>query len=156
MKKILFSLFLLPMLALSSCTNDIQSIDLSQITFDGISIGDDFEQIETDKYTPKDNASGSYNHNYEELRFSVDNGSIIEILASFNQVSISINGKEDCHSVDDIINTLGEDYNSSWYDKEQSLMQIRYSDKENGLQCVFVYDKNSNNLVWGIMQEVSV
>ena len=153
MKKLLVVLFVLTALSLSACGNEVQSVDLSQIVFDGVSIGDTFEQIETDKYTVSTRYPESDNtYNYEEWRISVDNDAITEIIASFGQVSISINGKEDCSSVDDIINILGENYNSSWYDKEQSLMQIQYFDKENGIQCVFVYDKNSNKLVWGIMQ----
>lgn len=91
-------------------------------------------------------------YNYEEWRISVDNDIITEITASFELVNISVNGKENCSSVDDIINILGKGYNSSWYDKEQGLMQIRYSDEESGIQCKFVYDKNSNNLVWAIVQ----
>lgn len=153
MKKLLVVLFVLTALSLSACGNEVQSVDLSQIVFDGVSIGDTFEQIETDKYTVSTRYPESDNtYNYEEWRISVDNGAITEIIASFGQVSISINGKEDCNSVDDVITVLGENYNSSWYDKEQSLMQIQYFDKENGIQCVFVYDKNSNKLVWGIMQ----
>lgn len=153
MKKLLIVLFALTVLSLSACGNEVQPIDLSQITFDGVSIGDIFEQIDTDKYSVSTRYPESDNtYNYEEWRISVDNDAITEIIASFGQVSISINGKEDCSSVDDVITVLGENYNSSWYDKEQSLMQIQYFDKENGIQCVFVYDKNSNKLVWGIMQ----
>lgn len=146
-------LLILTILALSACSNNVQSVDLSQITFDGVSVGNNFEQIEAEKYTPKSNVSNQYDYNYEEWRLSVENSTITEIMASFGQVSISINGKEDCSSIDDIINTLGENYNSSWYDKEQSLMQVQYFDNENGFQCSFVYNKNSNSLVWGIMRE---
>ena len=143
---------MLTILALSSCGSKVPSVDLSKVTFDGISVGDNFERIDTDKYTVKQNASTDYTYNYEEWRISVDNGAITEIMASFGQVSISINGKEDCSSVDDIIAVLGENHRSSWYDREQSLRQIQYFDKENGLRGTFVYDKNSNKLVWGIMQ----
>ena len=152
MRNLLGVLLIFTVLALSSCGNDVQSVDLSQVTFEGVSVGDNFEQIDTDKYTVKQNASSDYTYNYEEWRISVDNGAITEIMASFGQVSISINGKEDCRSVDDIISVLGENYRSSWYDREQSLRQIQYSDKENGIQCAFVYDKNSSDLVWAIVK----
>ena len=143
---------MLTILALSSCGSNVPSVDLSKVTFDGISVGDNFEQIDTDKYTVKQNASTDYTYNYEEWRISVDDSTITEMMASFGQVSISINGNEYCGSVDDIIAVLGENYRSSWYDREQSLRQIQYFDKENGLRGTFVYDKNSNKLVWGIMQ----
>lgn len=152
MKKLLVVLLVLIMLVLSACGSNVQSIDLSRITFDDVSIGDNFDQIETDKYITKTNLSTQYTYNYEEWRISVDQSVITEIMASFGQINISVNGKEDCRVADDIIDTLGEDYNSSWYDKEQSLMQLQYFDKENRLQCSFVYDKNSNRLVWVIMQ----
>ena len=152
MKKMFVALLALAVLVLSTCTKNIQSADLSHITFNGVSIGDNFEQINTDEYTVKQNVSNHYAYNFEEWRISIDNGIITDIMASFGQASISINGKENCGSIDEIIAILGEKYNSSWYDREQSLMQIQYSDKDNGIRCAFVYDKNSDNLVWGIMQ----
>lgn len=152
MKKLFIALLILTVLALSACNNKVQSVDLSQITFDGISIGDNFEQVETEKYTVKSNVSTQYTHNYEEWRLSVADGTITGIMASYGQVSISINGKEDWNSVGDVTNILGENYNSSWYDREQGLMQIQYFDEENEIQCAFVYGRNSNNLVWVIMQ----
>lgn len=154
MKQMLGLLLMLIVLALSSCGNNVQSVDLSQVTFEGVSVGGSFGLIDTDKYTVKQNASSDYTYNYEEWRISVDNGVITEIMASFGQVYISINGKEDCRSVDNIIAILGESYNSSWYDREQSLRQIQYFDEENGIQCTFVYDKNSSNLVWGIEKNI--
>lgn len=152
MKKMLVTLLASAMLILSACGSNVPSVDLSRITFDDVSIGDNFDQIETDKYITKTNLSTQYTYNYEEWRISVDQSVITEIMASFGQINISVNGKEDCRVADDIIDTLGEDYNSSWYDKEQSLMHLQYFDKENRLQCSFVYDKNSNRLVWVIMQ----
>ena len=145
-------LLLFTPLILSSCSSDIPSVDLSRITFGGVSVGDRFEQMKAAQYTEKTNASTHYNYNYEELSFSVDNEIISEIMASFGLANISVNGKMNCRSVDDIIAVLGKNYRSSWYDKEQSLMQIQYFDRENGLECAFVYDKNGGNLVWGIME----
>ena len=152
MKKPFVLFLILTMLTLSACGSNIQSTDLTNITFDGVSVGNSFEQVETDKYTPTTRYPESDNtYNYEEWRVSVTDNMITEITASFEQISISVDGKEGCHSVDDVINILGDSYNSSWYDKEQSLMQIQYSDIKNGLQCVFVYDKNSGGLIWGII-----
>ena len=154
MKKLLVLLFSLTILALSSCANTAQSVDLTQVTFEGVSVGDNFDQIDTEKYTVKQNASNDYTHNFEEWRISVDDNKIIQIMASFGQVRISINGCKEFHSVDDIIAVLGENYHSSWYDREQSLKQVQYFDEENEIQCTFVYDKNSSNLVWGIVKTV--
>lgn len=153
MKRLLFALSILTMFVLSACGSNIQSVDLSQIFFDGVSIGDSFEQIETDNYTPTTRYPEDDNtYSYEEWRIFVTDDTITEIIASFGQINILINGKEDCTSVNDIVSVLGENYNSSWYDKEQSLMQMQYSDKSNKIQCIFVYDKNSNNLIWGIIK----
>ena len=145
---------MLTMLSFSSCANKAQSVDLSQVSFEGLTIGDNLGQIDLDKYTEKHNVSDHYTYNFEEWRISVGNSAITEMMASFDQVSISVNGKEDCYTVDDIIDALGTSYRSSWYDREQSLMQLQYFDKEKGIQCSFIYDKNSNSLVWGIMQKV--
>ena len=122
------------------------------MTFDGVSVGDSFGQIETEKYTVKSNVPSQYTYNYEEWRLSVEDSTITAIMASFGQVSISINGNEDCSSVDNVINVLGDNFSSTWYDKEQGLMQLQYLDQENGIQCAFVYNKYSNDLVWGIVK----
>ena len=119
-------LVLLSAVGLSACSSNVQSTDLSKVKIDGISIGDSFDQVKTEKYTVKTNVSNHYTYNYEEWRLSVKDGIIIDILASFDQISVSINGKENCSTVDDIIKALGNNYNSSWYDKEQGLMQIQY------------------------------
>ena len=140
---------------LSGCGNSrtVQSVDLSRITFDGVSVGSSFEQVDPANYTIKTNVSNQYTYNFEEWSLSVDDGIITEIMASFGLVNISVNGKEGCYSIDDLTDILGERNKSSWFDKEQGLMQVQYFDPENELQCSFVYDKNGKNLVWGIMQE---
>lgn len=152
---VLIVLIALASTVLSACANrsSVQSVNLSGITFDGISTGSELDRIDLEKYTVKTNASDQYGYNFEELSFSVDNGLVTEIKASFGALSISINGKEDCASIDDVTGVLGESYQSSWYDREQGLIQVQYFDKENGIQCAFIYDKNGKNLVWGIIQE---
>ena len=68
------------------------SADLSQITFDGKTIGDTLEQAELAKYTPKTNLSSEYSHNYEEWRLTIADDKITEIMATFGEIEISING----------------------------------------------------------------
>ena len=152
LRKIFAVLLLLTFLPLSACSSDVPSTDLSQVAFDGITVGDPLELLETDRYTVKENVSDRYTYNFEECRVSEKNGIITELMATFGAMTVSINGTEDCHTVDDIIGVLGENYHSSWYDREQSLMQIQYSDREHRLECAFVYNKNSNSLVWAIMK----
>lgn len=53
----------------------------------------------------------------------------------------------------DIIDILGKEYHSSYYDEEQGLMQLRYRDKRHGIQCMFVYDRRTDLLVWGIAEK---
>ena len=151
MRKFFMVLLAVALLALTACENDVPSADLSRIAFDGVSVGDPLELLETDRYTVKENLSNQYTYNYEECRISAEGGIITGIMASFGQVTVSVNGTEDCRTANDIIGVLGENYRSSWYDREQSLMQIQYSDTEHGLECAFVYDKNANSLVWGII-----
>ena len=154
MKKVLTALFVLTMLLFAACGNDVPSVDLSQITFDGVTVGDDFNKIETEKYTPSDRYPESENlYAFEEWRVRVDGDLITEITASYPLIDISVNGKKDCFALEDVTNILGDGYVSSWYDREQSLMQIEYADKENALKCAFVYDKNGGNLVFAIMQK---
>ena len=154
MKRTLFTVLIaLIVFVFSACGTDIQSVDLSQITFDGVAVGDSIDQVETEKYTEKSNVKNDFTYNFEEWSLLAKDGTITEIKASFGEVTVSINETENCTSVDDITSALGENCKSSWYDKEQGLMQLEYSDKENGLKCSFVYDKNGNNIVWGIMQK---
>ena len=153
MRKCFILLLAVSLLALSACGNDVPSVDLSQIAFDGVTAGDPLELLDTDRYTVKENVSDRYTYNYEECRISADDGVITEIMATFGKMIISINEIEDFRTVDDIIGVLGENYRSSWYDREQSLMQVQYSDREHCLECAFVYDKSGNALVWGIMKK---
>ena len=122
--------------------------DLSQITFDGKTIGDTLEQTELAKYTPKTNLPSGYSHNYEEWRLTIADDKITEIMATFGEIEISINGKTNFTTIDDIISDLGWNYQSSWYDREQGLEQIEYTDEDNHLRAAFIYNKNSNQLVW--------
>ena len=148
---LLFSCLVFSML--SACGNSVPSVDLSEISFDEISVGDEFAQVETGRYHEKNSVSNQYTYNYEEWRLSVAEGVITEIMATFSQIDISINGRNDCSAVDDVTAVLGEDCTSSWYDREQSLMQLQYFDKEHGLQCSFIYNKHSETLVWAILQK---
>ena len=143
---------LLLIISLCACHKNIQSADLSHITFDGVSIGDRFDQVERSRYTVKSNVSDAYTYNYEEWRLSVEDGIITEIMASFGQICISVNGSENCRSIDDITKILGENHDWSWYDREQGLRQLQYVDEENGLQCSFAYAGNSKELVWVIVR----
>ena len=152
LKKLFPLLFLFLAAVFAACGSNVLSTNLSQITFDSVTVGDSLGQLDTSRYTVKENVSDRYTYNYEECRVSEQNGIITEIMATFGAMTVSINGTEDCHTVDDIIGVLGENYHSSWYDREQSLMQIRYSDRDHGLECAFVYNKNSSSLVWAIMK----
>lgn len=77
MKEIRFALIIIVLFALSSCAGDMQSIDLSHITFDGVSVGDSFCQIDTGKYTVSTRYPEADNaYNYEEWRITVDGGII--------------------------------------------------------------------------------
>ena len=152
MKKLFPLLFLFLATVFAACDSNVLSTNLSQITFDSVTVGDSLKQLDTSRYTVKENVSDRYTYNYEECRVSEQNGIITELMATFGAMTVSINGTEDCHTVDDIIGVLGENYHSSWYDREQSLMQIRYSDRDHGLECAFVYNKNSSSLVWAIMK----
>lgn len=157
MKAIKWSLFVwsvFTLLAFSSCADDMQSIDLSHITFDGVSVGDRFNRINTGNYTVSTRYPEDENtYNYEEWRISVDRGIITKITASFGAIHISVNGREDCDNIADIVRVLGEEYHASDYDAEQGLMQLRYRDKMHGIQCRFVFDKNTDLLVWGIAEK---
>ena len=119
------------LLALSSCADDMQSIDLSHITFDGISVGDCFNRVET----------GNYGINPLSGK------------RKYEAIDIAVNGKEDCDSIADIVRVLGTEYHSSDYDAEQGLMQLRYRDKTHGIQCRFVFNRNTDLLVWGIAEK---
>ena len=153
MKRLSILLPVFVILLFSACGGNILSVDLSQITFDGVSVGDSLEALDSNRYTVKENVSDRYTYNFEECRVSAEGGIITEIMATFGEMTISINGKEDYRTADDIIQVLGDNNCSSWYDREQSLMQIQYRDEEHGLECAFVYDKNGNSLVWGILKK---
>lgn len=140
----------------SACGQNISSVPLTEITLDGVVIGDNFENISTDKYTLSDRFPEQENTvNYEEWRITIKDGIITKIDADFEDITISINSYEECQTVDDVIAILGNSYISKWYDKEQKLRKIVYIDNENLLQAAIVYNSSDKQLVRVILERAS-
>lgn len=158
MKKIPFILLPILMIAFlfSACGQNISSVPLTGITLDGVVIGDNFENISTEKYTLSDRFPEQENTvNYEEWRITIEEGMIAKIDADFEDITVSINSYEECRTVDDVIAILGDSYISKWYDKEQKLRKIVYIDSENLLQATIVYNSSNKQLVRVLLERTS-
>lgn len=133
---------------------NIGTTDLSSISCDGIHILDDFEH--NNNYTPSDEFLEKENRiYYEECFFEIDENNLITLIhANFSDTDILINSNTNCKTVDDVIKTLGANYSSSWYDREQQLKQVVYVDHENNIKATFVYNTYENKLTWLILKKI--
>lgn len=155
-KYIFLFLFFILITNLSACS-DIPSTSLDGITFDGVIIGADLEEVSIDNYTLTDRFPEQDNTiNYEEWKITTnEDGKIVKIHANFSDIKIQINGNGDNQTIDDVIELLGENYTSGWYDADQQLKEVMYIDKNNLLQGMFIYSAIDKKLVWLIMEVIS-
>lgn len=130
-----------------------KSTDLSNISCAGMHIGDTFENTDNNAYSNEFSEKGDI-VKYENCHVKFDKNNTITLLqANFDDMNISINSKTYFRNVNDIIEILGSNYISNWYDREQRLKQVVYIDHENKLKASFVYDTFQDEMVWLILEE---
>lgn len=152
MKRIL-ALSAVIILLLGGC-NGVRSVDLSDVKFNGVAVGDSFSDIDLNEYTVTDRfPKGEGVHNFEEWRITEKKDKITDITADFEYIDISVNGVNDCKYVGDITAVLGKDYRKKMYDDEEDLSEIEYIDRKKNITCGFVYSQRDNSLVWAIMRK---
>lgn len=132
--------------------NTVKTTNLSDITVDGISIGDDISLLDFSNYTQTDDYDVDYKYRFDELMLDVDNETKISYIFSRfdeNKTNIMINNINKVKSIDDITQILGSNYYEKYYDREQLLKTHIYYDRINNVTAEFIYldfgDNNSNN-----------
>lgn len=153
-RNVFFSILASITMLLAACTGS-SPVDLTNITCDGISLGEKVEDIDVYNYTLSHRFPKKENTiTFEEWRITTDtdDNSVKRIFANFSSIEVSVNSKIYNGKVDDIITALGNSYTTDWYDREQRLKQVVYIDHDNRIQATFVYDNRSNHLVWTILQ----
>jgi hypothetical protein len=139
----------------TSCSK-AASADLSGIALDGAQIGDSLNDINVDKYTLSDRFPVKENTvNFEQWRVTTDeNSNITSMFAVCSEVELSIDSDTDYKMIDNVTNTLGG-ANETWYDREQNLKGITYTDRNYSLQATFVFDDRSKAIIWVILSRLS-
>lgn len=138
---LLYSVVVISTLVSACGHSNNHSTDLSLLRLDGITVGDNIEQIDKSKYAVSDRFPSDENTiSYEEWRITVDaDGSIEKIQASvYSEITLTI-GETICSTSKDVIDILGTNYEASTYDREQRLESIVYNDRSNNLQATFVF-----------------
>ncbi|WP_122639223.1 DUF3021 domain-containing protein [Romboutsia sp. Marseille-P6047] len=132
--------------------NSVKTSNLSKITVDGISIGEDVSLVDFENYTQTNENNSDYKYNFDELNLDVDNQNKVSyIFTRFdeNKTNIKINDINKVKSIDDITQILGSNYYEKYYDKEQQLKKHIYYDRINNVTAEFTYidfgDDNSDN-----------
>ena len=120
MKKI-FSLFglLFFVVLLTSCSNNLENTDLSNIKLDNMKIGDIISEKDLSKYNESDRYSKKTKYTFEEICIGVDDKEQINYLfARFDEdyIDININDKNNFKLIKDIENTLGNNFQDKEYD----------------------------------------
>ena len=143
-------------LTFSACSSKLPaSTNLTGVMLDGVTIGYTLDDIDSEKYTLSDRFPEQPGKvNYEEWKITADESDFItKIHANFSDIQISVNETSNLQTIDKVIDILGENYATSWYDREQHLKQAKYVDRENGLLCCFIYDSMNNQLIWLVMEK---
>lgn len=135
----------------------LRSTDLTKIKMDNISIDEDISNVDLSKYITDEKLDAStYNYNFDTLRLNVNsNGKINKIFINHSKHNLlNINGNSEFNNIYDIRNALGRYYKNLVFNKKQGLSCYRYIDKNSKIIARFVYDVNSNNLVYSIIEKM--
>ncbi len=131
----------------------IASTNLSNVFIDGIKTGDNIEEIDLTKYKVDNSLKSEENTlHYEQLSITFNNKIITKITGRVYQNDILTINNVKCKNTQDIINILGNEYSSGWYNIEQRLKNLIFYDYNNKLKVTFVYESTTNNLVWVIIE----
>lgn len=132
-----------------SIGKNITTTDLSDIKLDGISIREDISTVDLSKYAESDKYSGDYKYKFDNLVINTDNDEVIYLFAPFDSdIKITVNGKDAINIINDVIDILGNNYESSVYDREQHLSCYSYFDHVNKTRADFVYSDFDDTLVF--------
>ena len=153
MKRIILISVLLFALSACSAGTGIESTDLTDIAIDELQINQKLDTEGLNGYTESDRYSGDYKYKFEELIIDTDNDDRITYLfGRFDEIGISVSGKNDIVYVSETAEVLGDSYLEQVYDREQHLSQHTYFDKENGIKAEFIYSDFDGSLVWLVIR----
>lgn len=133
-----------------------RSTDLSKIKIDNISLGENISNVDLSKYIADETLDTStYNYNFDTLRLNVDsNGKINKIFINHSKHNLlNINDTSEFNSIYDIRDVLGRYYKDLIFDKQQGLNFYKYVDKDSKIIAKFVYNVDSNDLIYSIIEK---
>ena len=161
MRKTIFIVALLMILcSLTACflfdssqtvrSGDAQSTDLTTVDIAGLILGQNRNDIDLTQFSPSVHVNATYDIIFQQARLRVDADGNITYILGF---SVNIDG-ETFDNIERIKTVLGEYYNAYSFDREQDMMAITYTDRENNIAFTAVYSNTSNAFIWAILSKV--
>lgn len=133
-----------------SNTTNFKSTELNNIFIDNLNIGSSIQNINLKKYTESNRYSGDYMCKFEEIIIDSEDNKVNYLFGRFNEkkIVISINNKRNLSYIDQVSETLGDNYKEKWKDREQGLKEYAYYDNINNIKAEFIYSTFDGSLVW--------
>jgi len=132
---------------------NIASTYLGNVNIAELQLGASINDIDLTVFLPTERNNVRYTYLFEEIGLITDtDGKLIYIHGWVLEagVDFSINGKT-LNTIAQITEELGEHYNDYWFDREQSMRAVTYTDKENNINLTLVYFEFNDALVWIIL-----
>ena len=156
-KVILVSILLLVLSSITACTlfdsaqsirsGNAQSTDLDNIDIAGLRLGLNRTEIDLTQFSPSIDVNSNFDIIFQDVRLKVD---AVGDITYIHGVSVNING-DVFDNVEQIKTALGEHFNGYWFDREQDMRAVTYTDRENNITLTIVYSNTSNVFIWAIL-----
>jgi len=141
---------------------NLQSTDLSYVNIDGIVLGTPIINVDFTKYTteaPDRFEQRENTYYFRELHLETDSNGVIQKIKGNTYGYIdghavtpfAINGTVNISTITEVVDLLGQNHNDYWFDRGQKLKAYTFYDDDSKVYVTFVYDYNSNGLVWVIL-----
>jgi len=142
--------------------SNLPSTDLSYVNIDGIVLGTPIIDVDLAKYTaevPGRFEQKGNTYYFRELHIETDSNGVVQKIKGNTYgyidgravTSFSINGTDNISTTNEVVELLGQNHNDYWFDREQKLKAYTFYDDDSKIYASFVYDYNSNGLVWFIL-----
>ncbi|MCL1949047.1 MAG: hypothetical protein FWF59_04870 [Turicibacter sp.] len=119
----------------------LNGIDLSQVTIAGLHVGTPLDAIDFEAFGPEIQERDEDRIWFEELILDFGDGQVSRLQTSSSVLA-------------DFPDSLGDDYISAWYDREQGLRNAIYVDRDYRLKFRIIYSDYDSTTVSYILEKL--
>ena len=166
MKKAIISVFsIMFVILIASCalidskqtiiSDEKNSVNLEGVNISGLSIGSNINRADVSVFSAASRDIVGFDFLFEEVALNTSSeGEFTKIQGWISSGALlNINGNT-LYSKDEIIKELGDNHNNYWFDKEQSLRAITYTDRGNKTNLSLIFSDIEETLIWVILSRM--